>query len=105
MELNTKNICIVAIFVSVILFILMLVYVWNFTVDDAFISFVYGEHLANGFGLVWNIGQPPVEGYTNFLWVLMIAFILLLKLNPVISIKLIGLLCFWDYCFILVHNK
>ena len=92
MELNTKNICIIGVFVSVILFILMLVDVWNFTVDDAFISFRYGEHLANGFGLVWNIGQPPVEGYTNFLWVLMIASILLLKFNPVISTKLIGLL-------------
>jgi len=92
MELNTKNICIIGIFVSVILFTLMLVYVWNFTVDDAFISFTYSEHLANGFGLVWNIGQAPVEGYTDFLWVLIIAFTFLLKLDPVISTKVIGLL-------------
>jgi hypothetical protein len=92
MELNTKNICIIGIFVSVILFILMLVYVWNFTIDDAFISFRYSEHLANGFGLVWNIGQAPVEGYTNFLWVLIIASLFLLKLNPVSSTKVIGLL-------------
>ena len=92
MELNTKNICIIGIFVSAILFILMLVYIWNFTVDDAFISFRYSEHLASGFGLLWNIGQPPVEGYTNFLWVLIIAFTLLLKLNPIISTKVIGLL-------------
>jgi len=92
MELNTKNICIVAILVSAILFILMLLYVWNFTVDDAFISFVYGKHLASGFGLVWNIGQPPVEGYTNFLWVLIIAFLFFLKLDPIISTKVIGLL-------------
>ncbi len=91
MKLNTKNICIICIFVSIILFILMLVYVWNFTVDDAFISFRYSEHLANGFGLVWNINQPPVEGYTNFLWILIISFLLLFKLNPVISTKVIGL--------------
>ncbi len=70
----------------------MLVYVWNFTVDDAFISFRYSEHLANGFGLVWNIGQPPVEGYSNFLWVLIVALLFLLKLNPVSSTKVIGLL-------------
>jgi arabinofuranosyltransferase len=91
MKLNTKTICIIGIFVSFILFILMLVYVWNFTVDDAFISFRYSEHLASGFGLVWNIGQPPVEGYTNFLWVLILAFLFLFKLNPVFSTKVIGL--------------
>ena len=91
MEFKTKNICIIGVFVSVILFILMLVYVWNFTVDDAFISFTYGGHLANGYGLVWNIGQPPVEGYTDFLWVLITAILFLLKLNPVILTKIIGL--------------
>ena len=91
MELNTKNICIVGIFVSVILFILMLVYV-NFTIDDAFISFRYSEHLISGFGLVWNIGQSPVEGYSNFLWVLMIAVLFLFKLNPIVSTKVMGLL-------------
>ena len=41
--------------------------------EDAFISFRYGRHLAAGHGLVWNLGGPPVEGYTNFLWVLMAA--------------------------------
>lgn len=91
MELNARNICIVGVFVAVILFVLMLLYVWNFTVDDAFISFRYSEHLANGFGLLWNIGQPPVEGYTNFLWVVIIAVPFLLKLDPIISTKIIGL--------------
>lgn len=92
MVINSKNIGIACIFAAVIMFVLMLMYVWNFTVDDAFISFRYSEHLVNGFGLVWNIGQPPVEGYTNFLWVILIALTFLLKLNPVLSVKLMGLL-------------
>lgn len=41
--------------------------------EDAFISFRFARHLANGHGLAWNVGEPPVEGYTNFLWVLMSA--------------------------------
>jgi arabinofuranosyltransferase len=41
--------------------------------EDAFISFRYASHLASGHGLTWNIGAPPVEGYTNFLWVLLAA--------------------------------
>jgi hypothetical protein len=36
--------------------------------DDAMISMRYARNLAHGAGLVWNAGQQPVEGYTNFLW-------------------------------------
>lgn len=39
-------------------------------VDDAYISGRYAMHLALGNGLVYNVGEPPVEGYTNLLWVL-----------------------------------
>ncbi len=42
--------------------------------DDAFISLRYARNLANGRGLVFNPGEnPPVEGFTNLLWVLWIA--------------------------------
>lgn len=34
------------------------------------ISMRYARHLADGHGLVWNIGEPPIEGFTNLLWVL-----------------------------------
>lgn len=40
--------------------------------DDAYISFRYARHLADGLGLVWNPGER-VEGYSNLLWVLLIA--------------------------------
>jgi hypothetical protein len=43
-----------------------------FLADDAFISFRYAANLAAGHGLVWNPGEY-VEGYTNFLWVLILA--------------------------------
>ena len=41
---------------------------WSVTVDDAYITYRYTEHLARGFGPTWNPGSDPVEGYTNFLW-------------------------------------
>lgn len=53
-----------------------LVFVWiqsvryRFVLDDAFISLRYARNLVAGDGLVFNPGLPPVEGYTNFLWVL-----------------------------------
>jgi arabinofuranosyltransferase len=41
--------------------------------DDAMISMRYAENLAHGYGLVWNGGEMPVEGYTNTLWTLYMA--------------------------------
>ena len=41
---------------------------WSLTVDDAFITYRYSDNLARGHGLVWNPGQDPVEGFTNFAW-------------------------------------
>ncbi|MGX7828397.1 hypothetical protein ACTG9Q_25235 [Actinokineospora sp. 24-640] len=43
---------------------------WFFTIDDAFITFRYSENLAEGSGPVWNLGEDPVEGFTNFAWML-----------------------------------
>jgi len=41
-------------------------------VDDAYISFRYAANLVNGYGLVFNVGER-VEGYTNFLWTMLLA--------------------------------
>lgn len=41
--------------------------------DDAMISMTYARNLAAGHGLVWMAGEPPVEGYTNFLWALVMS--------------------------------
>jgi len=43
--------------------------------DDAMISMTYARNLAQGFGLVWNAGESPVEGYTNPLWTAWLAFL------------------------------
>jgi hypothetical protein len=47
--------------------------------DDAMISMRYARNLADGHGLLWNPGQAPVEGYTNFLWTLWMALLHLLR--------------------------
>ncbi len=40
--------------------------------DDAFIAFRYARNFARGLGLVFNPGER-VEGYTNFLWTVLMA--------------------------------
>ncbi|KAF0151939.1 MAG: hypothetical protein FD143_1549 [Ignavibacteria bacterium] len=44
----------------------------SFIQDDAFISLRYAENFVNGNGLVFNEGEK-VEGYTNFLWVMLLS--------------------------------
>lgn len=52
--------------------------------DDAFISFRYARNLASGMGLVYNAGDR-VEGYTNFLEVIVLAALHLLGADLVVA--------------------
>ncbi len=52
-----------------------------FMIDDAFTSFRYAKNLVNGQGLVYNPGER-VEGYTNFLWTLIIAIFMKMGFQP-----------------------
>ena len=46
--------------------------------DDAMISMRYARHLADGHGLIWNVGGDRVEGITNPGWTLVMALVHLL---------------------------
>ncbi len=59
--------------------VFQMVHFSSFTVDDAYISYRYAENLAIGEGLVFNSGEY-VEGYTNFLWVILLG---LLKMSGI----------------------
>ena len=66
-------------------------WVWWWTVEDAFIGYRYAQNLARGAGLVLNKGER-VEGYTNFLWLLLLAGASKIALDPVLVSKLAGTL-------------
>ena len=40
--------------------------------EDAHIMFRYADNFSHGHGLVWNIGEKPVEGATEFLWTMIL---------------------------------
>jgi len=61
--------------------------------DDQMISMRYAHNLSEGHGLVWNPGEP-VEGYSNFLWTLLMAAVHLLPISlakTALAMKLINL--------------
>jgi len=60
-------------------------------IDDAYISFRYAQNLASGNGLVFNVGER-VEGYTNFLWCILVAALIRLGVEPVHGAQLLGIL-------------
>ncbi len=62
-----------------------------FLCDDAFISFRYAHHFAEGNGLVWNVGER-VEGYSNFLWVVLLGFGMKIGVQPEITSIVFGIL-------------
>lgn len=64
-------------------------FVFNFITDDAYISFVYSRHLAEHGQLVFNPGDY-VEGYTNFLWTVLIGLGMLAKIPPEWSAKVLS---------------
>jgi len=65
----------------------------RFVQDDAFISFQYARNLVEGNGLTFNPGEY-VEGYTNFLWTMMLAAGIGLGFDPVAWSYVLGL-CFF----------
>lgn len=60
-------------------------------VEDAFIAFRYARHVASGSGLVWNPGEAPVEGYTNFLWVVLCALAIRAGLSVTTFAQTVGI--------------
>jgi arabinofuranosyltransferase len=62
---------------------------FDFVNDDAYISFRYARNLAEHGQLVFNLGEH-VEGFTNFLWTLLLAVGIKLGVSPVVSSRFLG---------------
>ncbi|MGI8906775.1 MAG: hypothetical protein ACR2IE_09830 [Candidatus Sumerlaeaceae bacterium] len=68
-------------------------YLWRWTVDDAFISFRYLANLASGYGLVFNPGER-VEGFSHPLWMILLSPAAFISRFALITwAKLLGLVC------------
>lgn len=60
-------------------------YFWPYTMDDAFITFRYSDHIAAGHGPIWNLADAdaPVEGFTSMAHVFALAWLKQLSGVPV----------------------
>lgn len=81
----------------VLLILAILIYIgmalwFDFTQDDAYITFRYAANFVDGHGLVFNIGER-VEGYTNFLWTIFMILGLKAGFNLILFSKILGVIC------------
>jgi len=88
--------------VSGFLFLVLALRFYNHMVDDAFISFRYAKNLVNGYGLVFNPGER-VEGYTNFLWVIIASISFIVSLAPETTSRIIGLIASLGTLGVVIH--
>lgn len=73
--------------------VLVLVLAWpirSYVTDDTFIHLQYAKHLAEGRGLVFNVGER-VYGCTSPLWVSLLADAMALGVDGLIAARVIGL--------------
>lgn len=74
-------------------YLLLAHYFW-WICDDAFISFRYAKNWVAGHGLRYNLGDhPPVEGYSNFLWVVVAGVFEWLGWDPSFWVPAVSLAC------------
>ncbi len=86
-----KKITIILLFLICIVFVLNALYWFPKTIDDTFISMRYAYNLVHGNGLVWNKGVR-VAGFSNFLWTMVNAAVLMVGYYPIFTLKILGIL-------------
>lgn len=64
---------------------------FSFIQDDSFITYRYVKNFTEGNGLVFNIGEK-VEGYTCFLWVIVLSIVKKLGFNFISASQTLGIL-------------
>lgn len=92
-KLNSK-ILIDIILGTISIFILLYyeLYYFDFFIDDAYISFHYSQNLAKNGSIFFNKEGKPVEAYSNFLWMIIASLFIKLNFDPLISMKIFGMI-------------
>jgi hypothetical protein len=98
MKINQRVFNVFFLLIFFYLFILQLYAIWPFTIDDMYISLRYANHWWAGYGLVWNQGMPPVEGFSNFSFVVLGRLSLSLGMDPVLALKTAGIVGLFGTC-------
>ena len=85
--------------------LLGLIWRFDFLVDDAFIAFRYAVNWASGEGLRYHLGSAtPVEGFSDPLWVALLALGKLLGCAPELAARALSVTCSVACLLLLRHT-
>jgi hypothetical protein len=101
-NLSHKYLMWVALVISITVIAVHNISIYPWMLDDAFISFRYAENLSSGYGPVFNPDER-VEGYTNFLWVILLALGKTIGVDIVSFSRLLGSIFAIGCIFLLIN--
>lgn len=82
------------ILVFLLLFTILFAYIFvDFSIapfEDAAILMRYSENFAQGYGIVWNIGEKPVDGATDFLFMIVLGLFVKTGMSLEFAVRIIG---------------
>lgn len=77
-------------------------YYLPFFSDDSLISLRYASRLLEGYGLTWTEGRP-VEGYSNLLWILLVACLGGIGIDLIDAARILGILGITIILLLMIH--
>ncbi len=91
-----KNYLYVNILITLIYLTISVVYLfYTYPAEDALILYRYSENLSNFFQIAFNQNDKPVEGATDFLWMIGLSLFSLFKIKPVFGSIILNTLSFF----------
>ncbi len=90
-KLNLINI----IFASLFFFIGLFYLFYTYPFEDALILFRYVKNLSEFFEIAFNKGDQPVEGSTDFLWMIFLSILNFFKIDPAIGALILNSISFF----------
>ena len=70
--------------------------------EDAYILFNYSENLSNHGVISYYPDGPPAEGATDFLWMILLSFMYLIKIPTFLSVSILNSLGTFTISYVLV---
>ncbi len=91
-----------ALALTLVLYLVIVFLTFNQIEEDAFIYLRLAANLGAGHGYVFNVGGEVIESGSSLLWQLMLVPLAWLPLDPIISLKLLGI-AFGGLAILLTH--
>lgn len=64
----------------------------NTFVDDTYIFLRFARNIVNGHGIVWNIGEEPIAGFTSNIYLLICTLLTYFFSNPIFSLQIFNII-------------